>query len=411
MADTDSGRLKIAVAELAIGMYVAELDRPWTDTAFLFQGFRIRQQQEIRLLQEICQFVWVDARRSIGVKAQVGENVAATAQQLQPVIGKVDFSIEIEQAEPAFHAAREQSLRILQAVKLGHELDVAAVKVVVKDCVDSILRNPAALLWLARIKNKDEYTSEHSLRVAILSIALGRELGLLPLQLEQIGVCGMLHDVGKIKVPEEILNKPGALTPEELAIMQSHAAEGRKLLMSNQQVTAATVDVAYSHHERLDGRGYPRGLDASKIPYFAKIVAVVDSYDAINSDRVYSKGKSSLESLRILFDARATHFDQDIVKTFVQLIGIYPPGEIVELSSGEVGIIISCPPGSKLKPRLLLVLDEHKRPCKERVVDLQESPRDLSGKPYRVHEVHTSGAFGIAIDSYRQRGLIIPGHL
>ncbi len=411
MADTDSGRLKIAVAELAIGMYVAELDRPWTDTAFLFQGFRIRQQQEIRLLQEICQFVWVDARRSIGVKAQVGENVAATAQQLQPVIGKVDFSIEIEQAEPAFHAAREQSLRILQAVKLGHELDVAAVKVVVKDCVDSILRNPAALLWLARIKNKDEYTSEHSLRVAILSIALGRELGLLPLQLEQIGVCGMLHDVGKIKVPEGILNKPGALTPEELAIMQSHAAEGRKLLMSNQQVTAATVDVAYSHHERLDGRGYPRGLDASKIPYFAKIVAVVDSYDAINSDRVYSKGKSSLESLRILFDARATHFDQDIVKTFVQLIGIYPPGEIVELSSGEVGIIISCPPGSKLKPRLLLVLDEHKRPCKERVVDLQEAPRDLSGKPYRVHEVHTSGAFGIAIDSYRQRGLIIPGHL
>ena len=188
MADTDSGRLKIAVAELAIGMYVAELDRPWTDTAFLFQGFRIRQQQEISLLQEICQFVWVDARRSIGVKAQVGENLAVTAQQLQPLIGKVDFSIEIEQAAPVYHAAREQSLRILQAVKLGHELDVAAVKVVVKDCVDSILRNPAALLWLARIKNKDEYTSEHSLRVAILSIALGRELGLLPLQLEQIGV-------------------------------------------------------------------------------------------------------------------------------------------------------------------------------------------------------------------------------
>ncbi|MGL4319054.1 MAG: HD-GYP domain-containing protein [Pseudomonas sp.] len=410
MADTDSGRLKIAVAELVIGMYVAELDRPWTDTAFLFQGFRIRQQQEIRLLQEICQFVWVDARRSIGVKPQVVESLAA-AQPLQPVIGKVDFSSEIERATPAYHAAREQSLRILQAVKVGQELDVAAVKVVVKDCVDSILRNPAALLWLARIKNKDEYTSEHSLRVAIFSIALGRELGLLPLQLEQIGVCGMLHDVGKIKVPDEILNKPGALTPEELTIMQSHAAEGRKLLMSNQQVTSATVDVAYSHHERLDGRGYPRGLDASKIPYFAKIVAVVDSYDAINSDRVYSKGKSSLESLRILFDARETHFDQDIVKAFVQLVGIYPPGEIVELSSGEVGIIISCPLGSKLKPRLLLVLDEHKLPCKERVVDLQESPRDLSGRPYRVHEVHTSGAFGIAIDSYRQRGLIIPGHL
>lgn len=408
---SSSERLKIAVSELTIGMYVAELDRPWTDTAFLFQGFRIRQQQEIRLLQEICQFVWVDARRSIGLKQQVAENLASPVAALEPAVGKVDFNIEMQQAVPAYQAAREQSLRLLEAVRLGQELDVTAVKVVVKECVDSILRNPAALLWLARIKHKDEYTSEHSLRVAIFSIALGRELGLLPLQLEQIGVCGMLHDVGKIKVPLEILNKPGCLTEEELVIMQSHASEGRKLLMSNQQVTAATVDVAYSHHERLDGRGYPRGLEASKIPYFAKIVAVVDSYDAINSDRVYSRGKSSLESLRILFEARDSHFDADIVNAFIHLIGIYPPGEIVELSNGEVGIIIGCPSGSKLKPRLLVVLDEQKQPCKERVIDLQEAPRDSCGRPYRVREVHASGAFGIAIDAYRQRGLIIPGDL
>lgn len=408
---SDADRLRIPVDQLAIGMYVVELDRAWTETAFLFQGFRIRQQQEIRLLQEICQYVWVDARRSVGIRQQARENQAAQEVDLQPLIGKVSFSAEMAQAEPAYQAAREQSLRILQAVRLGQALDVATVKEVVKGCVESILRNPAAMLWLARIKHKDEYTSEHSLRVAILSIALGRELGLLPLQLEQIGVCGMLHDVGKIKVPEEILNKPGALTPEELLIMQSHATEGRKLLLSNQQVTAATVDVAYSHHERLDGRGYPRGLDAARIPYFAKIVAVVDSYDAINSDRVYSKGKSSLESLRILFDARDSHFDADVVKAFIHLIGIYPPGEIVEFSNGEVGIIIGCPPGNKLKPRVLIVLDEGKQRCKERVVDLQEAPRDICGRPYRVKEVLSCGAFGISIDEYRQRGLIVPGNL
>lgn len=405
---TDGDRLRIPVEQLVIGMYVVELDRAWTETEFLFQGFRIRQQQEIRLLQEICQYVWVDARRSVGIRQQAQENQAAS---LQPVISKVSFSAEMAQAEPAYQAAREQSQRILQAIKLGQALDVAAVKEVVKGCVESILRNPSALLWLARIKNKDEYTSEHSLRVAMLSIALGRELGLLPLQLEQIGVCGMLHDVGKIKVPNEILNKPGSLTSEEMLIMQSHAAEGRKLLLSNQQVTAATVDVAYCHHERLDGRGYPRGLDGARIPYFAKIVAVVDSYDAINSDRVYNKGKSSLESLRILFDARDSHFDADIVRAFIHLIGIYPPGEIVEFSNGEVGIIIGCPPGNKLKPRVLVVLDEHKQRCKERVVDLQESPRDTSGKPYRVKEVLSCGAFGISIDEYRQRGLIVPGSL
>ncbi|WP_439270377.1 HD-GYP domain-containing protein [Pseudomonas neustonica] len=142
---------------------------------------------------------------------------------------------------------------------------------------------------------------------------MGRELGLAEYQLEQIGVCGMLHDVGKIKVPNEILNKPGALTADELRIMQSHANEGRRLLMSNQQVTTATVDVAYSHHERLDGKSYPRGLNAARIPYFAKIIAVVDAYDAINSDRIYSKGKSSLESLRILLESVNSHFDEEVV--------------------------------------------------------------------------------------------------
>lgn len=409
-ADSHTDRIKVETAQLTIGMYVVELDRPWTDTSFLFQGFRIRQQQEIRLLQEACSYVWVDAHRSIGMLNQLAENLAQP-DNLQPVIAKVEFNLEMQHAAPTWHAAREESLRILQAVKMGQELDVGAVKAVIKDCVESILRNPAAMLWLARIKNSDDYTAEHSLRVSILSIALGKELGLPAYQLEQIGVCGMLHDVGKIKVPSEILNKPGALTPDELRIMQSHAAEGRKLLMSNQQITPATVDVAYSHHERLDGKGYPRGLDASKIPYFAKIIAVADSYDAINSDRIYSKGKSSLESLRILFDAANSHFDEEIVGCFIRLIGIYPPGEIVELNTGEVGIIIGCAPASKLKPRVLRVLDAEKQPCKESIIDLSQAVRDAAGKPYRIHEVHSSGAFGIDIDAYRRKGLMIPDGL
>ena len=413
MSDAGAGdRIKMPIGQLSIGMYVVELDRPWGETAFLFQGFRIRQQQEILLLAEVCQYVWVDARRSVGMQRQVEENLAAAATaELQPVIGKVDFNLEMQQAEPAFHSAREQSLRLLEAVRLGHELDVAQVKVVVKECVESMLRNPGAMLWLARIKNSDEYTAEHCLRVAIYSIAMGRELGLRQDELEHLGMCGMLHDVGKIKVPSAILNKPGALTPHELRVMQSHASEGRKLLMSNQQVTAAAVDVAFSHHERLDGRGYPRGLDAPRIPHFAKIVAVVDAYDAINSDRPYSKGKSSLEALRILFEASGSQFDEELVKIFVRRIGIYPPGEIVEMNNGEVGIIIACSPLSKLKPKVLLVLNEDKQLGPERVVDLQETPRDRSGRSYRIKDVYPTGAFGIDIEVYRRKGLVIPGHL
>lgn len=408
--NTPTDRMKIDVAELAIGMYVVELDRPWTETSFLFQGFRIRQQQEIRLLQQVCKHVWVDSRRLRGRQPQAVESQAETAEQ-RPIIAKVDFSQEIEQATPAWHAARNESLRILEAVKLGQELDVQAVKAVVRECVDSILRNPAAMLWLARIKNSDHYTAEHSLRVAMLAIALGRELGMPEYQLEQIGVCGMLHDVGKLKVPDEILNKPGSLTVEELQIMRGHAIEGRRLLMSNAQITPATVDVAYSHHERLDGRGYPRGLSAEKIPYFAKIIAVVDAYDAINSDRVYSKGKSNLESLRILHDAASSHFDEVIVGHFIRMMGIYPPGEIVELANGEVGIIIGCAPGNKLKPKILRVLNAKKELCKEVVIDLSRTTVDSSGKSCRIREVHSSGAFGIDIEAYRRKGLFIPSNL
>ena len=403
-------RMKIDVAQLTIGMYVTELDRPWTETSFLFQGFRIRQQQEIRLLEQVCKHVWVDSRRSVGIKQQVIEN-HAQSPELQPIVAKVEFNQEVEQASPVWHKAHEESLRILDAVRMGQELDVSAVKAVVSECVQSILRNPSAMLWLARIKNRDYYTAEHSLRVSILAIALGRELGLAEYQLEQIGICGMLHDVGKIKVPNEILNKPGALNAEELRIMQSHANEGRRLLMGNQQVTPATVDVAYSHHERLDGKGYPRGLDAARIPYFAKIIAVVDAYDAINSDRVYSKGKSSLESLRILLEAVNSHFDEEIVGHFVRLIGIYPAGEIVELSNGEVGIIIGCSATSKLKPKIMRVLNANKQLCKERVVDLATTTADANGKPLRVKEVHGSGAFGIDIEAYRRKGLLIPAHV
>mgnify|MGYP001328780493 FL=1 len=187
-------RMKIDVAQLTIGMYVTELDRPWTETSFLFQGFRIRHQQEIRLLEQVCKHVWVDSRRSVGIKQQVIEN-HAQSPELQPIVAKVDFNQEVEQASPVWHKAHEESLRILDAVRMGQELDVSAVKAVVRECVQSILRNPAAMLWLARIKNRDHYTAEHSLRVSILAIALGRELGLAEYQLEQIASSDDDHQI------------------------------------------------------------------------------------------------------------------------------------------------------------------------------------------------------------------------
>nr|WP_240795235.1 HD-GYP domain-containing protein [Pseudomonas psychrotolerans] len=385
-------------------MYVCELDRPWEGTPFLFQGFPIQSVHDIRALQETCEFVWVDRRQSASA-TPLSANQALGGQTKTYAI---DYREAVKVTEPVWREARAVSMRLLDAVKFGKELDVGEVRRAVGECVESVLKHPAASLWLARIKQRDHYTAEHCLRVSLYAIALGKELGLLPFELEELGVCGMLHDVGKIKVPDEILNKPGRLTEEEFRIMQAHTTYGWQLLMANSEVPPAAVDVAYTHHERLDGKGYPRQLSAQRIPFKAKIIAVVDAYDAITSDRPYSGGRSSLEALRILFEAKGTQFDETVVLAFIQLIGVYPPGEIVELSTGEVGIVIGFEAGSKLKPRVLIVLDADQQPCPERVLDLSSDPLDAQGCLIGVRSIKPAGAYGIDIDAYRAKELLVP---
>lgn len=397
--------IRLPVSQLQLGMYVCELDRPWAGTPFLFQGFPIQSVQDLRTLRDTCEFVWVDRRQSHSVPP-LAANLPAGDQTRTYAI---DYREAVKATEPVWRDARAVSMRMLDAVRFGQELDVSEVRRAVGACVESVLKHPAASLWLARIKQRDHYTAEHCLRVSLYAIALGKALGMLPLELEELGVCGMLHDVGKIKVPDEILNKPGRLTDEEFLIMQAHTTYGWQLLMGNSEVPPAAVDVAHTHHERVDGKGYPRQLPAQRIPFKAKIIAVVDAYDAITSDRAYSEGRSSLEALRILFEARGTQFDETVVLAFIQLIGVYPPGEIVELSTGEVGIIIGFDAGSKLKPRVLVVLDADKQPRPEQVLDLARNPLDSQGRLISVRAVKPSGAYGIDIDAYRAKGLVVPG--
>ena len=241
--------------------------------------------------------------------------------------------------------------------------------------------------------------------MSVLAVALGRELGMLEKELEDLGVAAMLHDVGKIKIPVQILDKEGELSDEEYDLMKTHAYEGKKLLMSKHDLPHSTVDVAYSHHEKMNGKGYPRGLAGDNIPYFAKIVAIADAFDAITSERCYSKARSTLEALRIIYACRGDHFDPDLVKSFVRMIGIYPPGHIVELSSGEAGIVLSCESDNKLKPKILVVRGTDKKLCKEKVIDLRDNLKDAQNQPIRVKRVFNSGKFGIDLQEYKNKGL------
>lgn len=430
---------QIDVAELAIGMHVIRLDRPWEDTDFLLQGFVIRDQTEIDALRAQCDFVVIEGRvtgsprpeqerikapRRSGFmdlfrrKTRATLNPNSNPTQSQPesslprkrvsYINKVDVGQEMETAVLRFEDAQQTAKAIMSGLRVGRALDLNNARNVVNQCVESVLRNESALLLLTKIKHQDEYTAEHCINVSILAAAFGKHLGLLEGEIRTLALCGLLHDVGKTRIPDNVLNKPGALTPQEFDVMRHHTTHGRDILMATARSLSAAVDVAFSHHERMDGSGYPRGLRAEQIPYFAKIIGLVDTYDAITSNRVYDKGRASMQALDIIHKHRGAQFDEELANAFIQMIGIYPPGSIVEMVNGEVGIVIQSHPKHKLKPRVLMVREADKSPMSPfRVLDLQTSPVDNAGTVYRIAREVPDGTHGIVLQEFVEQGLIV----
>ncbi|WP_199244013.1 HD-GYP domain-containing protein [Bacterioplanes sanyensis] len=401
-------RRQVAVNELSIGMFVAELDIPWEESPFLFQGFLLESQEDIQVVQDSCEYVYIDVVEEEWV-ADHGHAPAAAPRSRTRYVEKQDMAQQLSQANRTYQAAKKQVKQLLASAQMGQALDSQQAQEVVKDCVDRVMGNPNAMLWLTRLKGQDEYTAEHSVNVCLLAISLGRLLDLAPYELENLGMCGLMHDLGKMKVPPEILNKPGPLEPEEFREMARHTVYGKQLLMSRADIYPGAIDVAYSHHERLDGKGYPRGIDSHKISRFTRIVTIVDAYDAMTSDRCYKPGMSSVEALRIINRNLGTQFDADIARTFISMIGLYPPGYLLEMTNGEVGIILSSNPGFQLKPKVIMILDAAKEPQPERILNLAYSPVDDFGQPYQPQNVYRSGCFGINVGDYVHRGLRIKG--
>jgi len=285
-------------------------------------------------------------------------------------------------------------------IRFGQSPKFHLAKAAVSECVAGVMANPTAMMFMTRLRNKDEYTSQHAFSVCVYSIILGRSLGFSAVQLENLGTCGLLHDMGKLQIPDNILNKPGTLTAEEKEIMRSHAKLGRDILMSGRDIFTGAVDVAYAHHEFLDGTGYPRGLQGHQLNTNCKIVAVADKYDALTTHRSYRSGQDHLSAVAILNKlAKDNKIDGKLTANFVSYLGIYPPGSIVELSSGEVAIVIGSSPEHRLRPQLLVVLDPNKKPMQS-FVDMSEKTTDEKGRPYRIMAVHTPGDFGIDVSQY-----------
>lgn len=398
---------RIDVDGLRIGMYVSQLDRPWLETPFLFQGFFIRNESEIEEIRRYCDYIEIDIEESDATILN-SVSTAAPARKVrisgapprhtgsiwrrirnffrrkkagaieQRAPGEfyettVSTADELVVAKSVHSGALDQVMNALAAIRRGEEISMPDLEVVTGAMVDSVLRNSTAMSLLVRMQEKDDYTSSHALAGSIWALVFGRHLGLDRESLAAVGLGGLLLDVGKTKLPEQLLNKSGELTDVERAHINTHVELGLEIIRQSGNVDNRVLDMVATHHERYDGSGYPRGWKGNQIPIFGRIGGIVDSYAAMISDRSYAKAMSSYDSMREFKALSDKHFQAEMVEQFIQAIGIFPAGTLVELNTGEIGVVLKENQFSRLQPELVIILDSDKQQKQElEIVDLQD---------------------------------------
>ncbi len=387
--------IRIHVEQLRLGMHIHELCGSWMDHPFWRGAFLLENQKDLQtILSTGIREVWIDDAKGLGVED--GEDEEKVAAKVETTLVEADKSVKMpSRVEAHLEAARAIKIcsKSRQAVtsmfreaRMGKALNADDALPIVEEISSSVMRNPGALLGLARLKNKDDYTYMHSVAVCALMVSLARQLGMNEEQIRQAGLAGLLHDVGKMMIPLKILNKPGKLTDDEFETIKSHPAEGHKMLLEGSGINDVALDVCLHHHEKVDGSGYPERLADTQISLFAKMGAVCDVYDAITSDRPYKSGWEPAEALRKMAEWSNGHFDSVIFHAFVKSIGIYPMGSLVRLESDRLGVVIEQTDKSLLTPMVKVffsiksngrispeVLDLSKPACKDKIVS-HENP-------------------------------------
>lgn len=378
---------KIPVEHLRLGMHLQAFCGDWLDHPFWRTRFVLKDAQDLVLIRESSiREVWIDIDKGIDIEADStrSEEKFQTIEEIPPpppvVQPKAAFADEVKRASRIVAKGREAVVSMFQEARMGKAIEAEAAAPLVEEISNSMLRNPGALVSIARLKTADDYTYLHSVAVCALMIALARQLGLDEQQTREAGMAGLLHDLGKAMMPSAVLNKPGKLTDAEFAVVKTHPEEGHKLLLAGNGASEIARDVCLHHHEKFDGSGYPAGLSGEAISLYARMGAVCDVYDAITSNRPYKAGWDPAESIRRMAEWKG-HFDPAIFQAFVKSLGIYPVGSLVRLESGKLGVVVEQNGQSLLKPRLKVFFSTRSQSyLKPETIDLARSAEKIAGR-------------------------------
>lgn len=402
--------VNIPAKDLKFGMFVAELDRPWLETPFLVQGFIVSEPEQRKLLMELCKQVTIDTGKSVERSAKrKSRKKSLTGRQaihrempsksLGIYKDTRSFDEEIPVATSLYENYEATVKNFYEDFRRSKSINIKDVNETVNNLVRSIVRNPDACMLLRQMKKKSDYLHDHAMGMSIWAAALGRQLGLPPKDIKLLAFSALVADVGAVHISNELLNKPAKLTDSEFEYVRGHVSKSLAQLSQTKGVTQPVLDIVAAHHERFDGSGYPNGLAGSDIPIFARIVAIADCYDAVTTQRPYAAARPPSEAVNLLYGLRGKDFQAELVEEFIQAIGIYPVGTLVELSSGQVGTVIAEYRRRRLRPKILLMLDENKCPVQSReYVDLLKTTHQPNGESLEIVRALETGAYGLEDD-------------
>ena len=388
--------VRIPSMNLKPGMFVAELDRPWLETPFALQGFVIRDTSEVLYISDYVDHVYVDAEYS-GRRQYLELAVKPTATRPRK---RLQLSDEFERTRLSFATASETLDRVFESLRKGHDQDISAVKDAVNPLIEGVFRNQEAVAALVRLKECGDYRYNHGVSMAVWAAVLGRHIGLHRGELEKLAVGCAMCDVGMTQLPPELLDQAENLTDKQRSIIRAHPIMGAELVADSSDVDFEVLAIIENHHERMDGSGYPKGIDGASIPLLARIAGLVDTYDAMITPRPYAKARTSSEATQELLDCKGSRFQESLVEQFVQAIGLFPTGTLVELNTDEVAIVVSQSATRRLKPEIVIVLDSDKsRLPAPRIVDLANQRIAAEGERWIAREL-LPGSYGVDSEEF-----------